>query len=505
MPERIYRELRPVARRQRVMLMLRSMLIGCLLASVVGVYLGIIRLIGRDVSPLAAAGLMLGGPILGLIVGAVTGWGWRSAARAVDAHYGLKDRSLTALAFVELPNSDTLHELQLRDAENHLLKVSARDVVPFRMPKTLPYALALFVGALTLFCLPQLGAKKLQAAPKESLPGILAIAEKKADDFKELAKFARENEDKELEDLAKQLEAKVEELKTPGVDVKEALAKLSEMQAAIAQKQAQFNVGLVDAQMQSLGAALMSTNPTEAAGQALQDGKFDQAAKELEKLEDPPVDKKESKSLEEKLKDLAKSMGDVGLGQLSGATGEMAEGVKSNNKAKFKKATRELAGISKSHSKRKKIKQILDGEVESLSECKGECNSEFAMRGKKPEKSTSPSTSWGLGTSGNVLGDKTKLQAKRDVKEITGIEGEGASEMETTHSPEGKQNSARGYKENYQKYKKMSESVLDSEPIPLGHRQAIRKYFELIRPEGGASAKSDESGAKAVEAAPATK
>ena len=93
-------------------------------------------------------------------------------------------------------------------------------------------------------------------------------------------------------------------------------------------------------------------------------------------------------------------------------------------------------------------------------------------------------------TSGNVLGNKTKLQANRKVEEITGNPGEGPSEMETTHSPEGKQKSATAYKENYQKYKKMSEDVLDSEPIPLGHRQTIRKYFELIRPSNGESTSS---------------
>ena len=27
------------------------------------------------------------------------------------------------------------------------------------------------------------------------------------------------------------------------------------------------------------------------------------------------------------------------------------------------------------------------------------------------------------------------------------------------------------------------ERALDSEPIPLGHRQTIRRYFELIRPQ----------------------
>ena len=229
---------------------------------------------------------------------------------------------------------------------------------------------------------------------------------------------------------------------------------------------------------------MQAAEATDAAGQALQDGKFDQAAKELEKLETPPIDKKEAKTLEEKLKQVAKQMGDVGLGQMSGAATEMAEGVNGGEQGQVQKATRTLASLTKGHAGRRRIKQILDGELEALDESKaGECNSQFAMRGKKPEKSTSPSNNWGLATSGNVLGDKTKLQANRKVEEITGNPGEGPSEMETTHSPEGKQKAARAYRESYQKYKKMSEDVLDSEPIPLGHRQAIRKYFELIRPQ----------------------
>ncbi len=491
MPERIYAALSPVVRRHRAILMLKSALVGLAVASVAGIYLGVVRLLGREVSPLAAIGLLVGGPALGLVVGAMASWGWRRAARAVDDHYGLKDRSFTALAFLDKGAGEPLRELQLRDAEGHLTKVSARDVVPFRMPRLMPYALAMLAAAIALLAWPPLGSRKVEAAAREPLPGAQVTAERIDEYHKELEKFAREQKDKDIEDLAKELEQKVEELNRPGVDQKEFLAKLSEMQAAIQQTQAKYNIGLVDAQLQSLGAAMMSANPTEAAGQALQDGKFDQAAKELEKLEEPPVDKKETRSLEEKLKQLAKAMGDVGLGQMSGATGELADGVKSSNKAKFKKATQTLADIAKGHGKRKRIKQILDAELETLGECK-ECNSEFATRGKRPEKSTTPSQSWGLATSGNVIGDKTSLQSKRDVKEITGIEGEGSSEMETTHSPEGRQTAARGYRESYLKYKKMSESVLDSEPIPLGHRQAIRKYFELIRPEGGGSdAKTD--------------
>ncbi len=31
----------------------------------------------------------------------------------------------------------------------------------------------------------------------------------------------------------------------------------------------------------------------------------------------------------------------------------------------------------------------------------------------------------------------------------------------------------------------MSDAVLDSEVIPLGYRQTIRRYFEFIRPQSG--------------------
>ena len=55
--------------------------------------------------------------------------------------------------------------------------------------------------------------------------------------------------------LVKQIRDKIEEMKQPGVDVREALAKLSEMQSAIAAQQALYNVGLVDSQMKSLGEA----------------------------------------------------------------------------------------------------------------------------------------------------------------------------------------------------------------------------------------------------------
>ena len=489
MPERIARELRPVAARRQRMTILRSMAVGLLVGSIAAAYFGSMRLIGRPVPIGLAVGFLVACPLLGMLYGLLRGRSLLAAARAVDAHYRLKDRTVTALDFLSRPEAQcgVMHELAIQDAESRLSAVKAADVVPFRFPRTFPYAIAGVIVATVLLVLPLSMNRELMAA-SEPIAAIQAEGEKRIEDFKNLDKLAKEEGDDELAELVKELTAKAEEMKQPGVDVKEALAKLSEMQAAIAQKQAKYNVGLVDGQLQSLGAAMMAADALQAAGQALQDGKFDQAAKELEKLNDPPTDKKETKSLEDKLKQVAESMGEVGLGSASEATSELAEGIRKGNKSKFLKATRTMAAIAKSHGKRKKIKEILDAEVEELNESKGKVEeSDKASRTKRPEKSTSPSTNWGLNTSGNTLGDKTKLQSKRDVKEITGNPGDGPSEMETTHSVEGKQQAARGYKESYQKYKKMSEAVLDSEPIPLGHRQTIRKYFELIRPQGGGS------------------
>jgi len=60
--------------------------------------------------------------------------------------------------------------------------------------------------------------------------------------------------------------------------------------------------------------------------------------------------------------------------------------------------------------------------------------------------------------------------------------GEGDVEVESTISGEADENAQRSYQEKYVEYQKLSEAVLESEPIPLGHRQSIRRYFEAIRP-----------------------
>lgn len=485
MPRRIYDELTPVRRRQRWQLLTRAAVLGLLASSLAGIGLGAWKWITRhDVTPALALAVLAAGPVFGLILGALWRRGWRDAAIAVDATYSLKDRTLTALDFLGRSETTPLHELEVSDAEARLATVKAAEVAPFRLPRALPVACGALAVAGLLLGVPVVG-KKANAGPLPPIAEIVAEATKIGEDLKQLDELAKSEKDEKLQELVKQLKEKAEEMKQPGVDEREALAKLSEMQAAIAAQQAQYNVGLVDGQLQALGDALVPAESLEAAGHALQEAKFDQAAKELEKLENPEVDRKEAKTVEEKLKQVANAMGEVGLGQMSEAATELADGIKGGNKAKIQKGSKALANSAKSHSRRRRIKEILDAEVDDLNESKGRMReNKIALRYRKPERSKSPSSDWGAGISGNE-GDPTNLAANREQKDITGNPGDGPSEMETTHSPEGRQAAARQYRQSYQKYQKMSEAVLDSEPIPLGHRQTIRKYFELIRPQNG--------------------
>jgi hypothetical protein len=473
--------LAPVRRRQQLVLTIRATVYGLLAGSLAGVAAALAQRWATGAVTAWVAAALAAGPALGLLVGLLWRRTWHDAAVAVDTHYRLKDRSATALEFLAKSDAGDLHRLQIDDALEHLNRVEPKAVVPFRSPRALPYALATFAAAAVLpFVLPR--SQEASAGPREPLPQVVAEAEKLQERLQDLEEVARQDDNKELKELVEKLKEKAEELKQPDVDEKEALAKLSEMQTAIQSQMAQFNVALVDGQLASLGGAMSTAAALDGAGKALQENKLEKAAQELEKLEDPQLDRKEQKAVDEKLKQVAKEMSDVGLGQLSAAVSEFAESLK-GGKSKVSKATKVLAKEVSNQSRRKRVNDLLARELENLKEGKCNCQCNSLVTGKRPEKSKSPSSTWGKTTSGNVDGEKTKLLSQRNQVELTGTPGEGPSDVETTSSPEARQQASRGYREAYQKYRKMSEAVLEGEAIPLGQRQMIRKYFELIRPQ----------------------
>ena len=486
MDKRIIETLEPVCRRQRALLVLRWSASGLFASSIAGIVLGGWRWGGSGQFPLSwSAWLLASGPLVGAIIGLARGRGYGQAASAVDSRYNLKDRVVTALDFGRRAESTPMHELQRADAEEHLRQVDPRRVVPYRTPKALPWAVGACLVALGLLYWPRPNA---QASPSAPLDAVTAAADDARASLEELEKAAEKEKDKELQALVKRLQQKIEEMKQPGVDLREALAKLSEMQSAIAAQQALYNVGLVDAQMKSLGEAMASTQALESAGNALAQEKYAKAAQELEQAE-PKFDRKEAKALKEKLKKAAQAMGAAGLGELSESTSDLAESLA--DEATSQGELKKLGKLARAHGRRKQINDLLKLQSQNLSECKGNCQKNSTAQLRLRKKSDKPSSNWGMSISGNVDGDKTDLGASRKQEKVDGQAGEGPSETETTHSPEGRQAANREYRELYKKYARMTEAALNSEPIPLGHRQTIRRYFELIRPQGDEVEKSD--------------
>jgi len=482
MGQAIQSRLDPVRRRQQQLRAIFLAAWGLLASSVIlGVWTVGRSLLGWELTSAWAASVAVLGPVVGYLVGLAWRRDWHDAAVAIDAHYRLKDRAATALEFLRKPNISSVHNLAVEDALSHLQRVDARKVVPLAAPRVLPYAIGGLVLAVVVLVLTT-GPAQVNASPSQPLAVVVQSAERAAEELADLEKFALEQQDPEIEQLVAEMKQALEELKQPGIDLRDALAKLSQMQSALEQQQAKQNAGQMDTQLQATGEALALADPLAEAGKALAAGQLEKAADELEKLEAPQLDRQTEKALQEKLDALAKQMKDSGSNSLGQAVGDISQGLGGDG-TRFKDGAKRLAGEARRQGKRKKLNDLLTKQCNCLGECKGECECE----GKNPGSSKNAGgKKWGLGASGNEPGEKTPQIGGKYESRLTGRQtDEGEIEVETTHSPEGKQEAQREYRETYDKYQKISEAVLESEPIPLGHRQTIRRYFEAIRPTQG--------------------
>lgn len=486
MHEVLFRQLQPVRQRQWTASVIRAAVWGLGGGSIAAAGLGLLRLLGGLSTSGTGWGVLLGVPLAAAVSAAVWGWlkaDWLPAARAVDGHYELKDRTETALAFLrheQAGHVDEVRQLQLADAVQHLQRIEAKQVVPFALPSSFRWASATTALAVILLCWPT-DRSQVSAGPSKPLDAIVAEAELVEEDLKELLEELPEDHSPEIEALIKEMLTKAEEMKEPGVDLREALAKLSEMQSALQAAAAEFNVAATDEEMKAIGEALQSAEALQEAGKSLSQGQYDKAAEQLAKLDNPKLDRKESRAVSDKLKKASESAGQQGMKKLSEASKEAAEGLDKDNPSQCKSGLCKLGECAKKQGNCKKIGDMLKKQCDKLGECKSNCQGNCQGNGDK--LANKPSLKAGKGTNSNVQGDRTDLAANRNEEKIQGLKGDqGDSDVETLTTPEANEEAKRGLKEVYQKYRKLSDAVLESEDIPLGHRQTIRRYFEAIRP-----------------------
>lgn len=499
MREKISKPLDLVQKRCRVQRIFEGISWGLIVGSVAVIPLLLAHVFGfaDQIKPMFALfAFLFGGTLLGSLVGFLSPIDPHDSARQTDQHYRFKDRLLTAKKLLGRQNrqkSTLMERLQLDDAVRHAEKVDPKAVVPYRLPQHFSWAMGTTALAFVIGLVSPYFNGHQQAVAAAKIQEIVSAADLLQEELIEkLAELAEENpEEKGLKELSEKARELLAQLNESTTDRKESLATLSEMEQAIRSAMSEFQVEAVDASMKDLAEAMSAAEATRAASQAMKDGRYSKAAEELEKLDSDlskSMSKQERRAVAEQMKQALDKMNQRGQKNLLNAAKKLSEGLEKNDGQECKDGACQLAGECKKQSLRKGICEGLEGKLALLGLCKSECNGGQCQGnqngGDNTNKSDQASKNWGTGAAGNpTSGEETQLDSVREQQQVKGMIGAGESEYEKLTSDEATQEqTSREFRQNFQEYRKMSEAVLQSEPIPLGQRQMIRRYFESIRP-----------------------
>jgi hypothetical protein len=479
--QRIRESVKAVHQRRQRQWMWQCVSWGLVASGIVGCLIAVARMASEGSFPILwIVGCVAVGPLVGLVYSMTRPCRIQQAAVAIDQSCGLKDRVGTAVDFINKKVDSPIHQLQIDDAEERVASIKPENVAPIVAPRSWAVGLSFAVLALVIGVFSGPTSEVVAAAVANNVVASQALRVENS--LEELKKFNEEDLDPEIKQLLKELAEKIDELKQAEVDPKEALAKLSEMEAALHEQQEKMNQQDLEATLQEIGKAISLDESLNAAGNAMAESKMDEAAEELEKLDMPKLDQKTEKAIKEKLEKAMQNASEGAQKQLKSAVTKMSEGMCSGDRSKFQEGAEGLAGECKKQGRRKKLSDLLRKQCQCLSECKGECECECKSVANSKKKG---GNNWGLGSSGNDPGDKTGMLKTGPQMQITGKESDsGDVDVETIKSNEQKQEAVRQYRQKSETYEQLTESVLSSEPIPLGHRQTIRRYFEMIRPQG---------------------
>ena len=472
---------------------------GLLVGSVVGLVFAVLRpMLVPDAHWTIALAVTAIGGVVGLIVGASRLRSRAAAARMIDEQFGLKDRSVTSLEFLDKKQGTEsgvaaiARRLQIEEAKQHLSSVDVVKCVPIQpWNRPLRWSGGLAAGMLLVLALTSGGVNEADA---KSVPPLASEQSTMLREtmLPELEELAKETEDPEIEKLLEELQEKVEELENETLDENDLMATLSEMEQALAEARDAMQLEMTEATMQTLAAAIKPSDELKNAAKAMESKDYEKASEELESADPSQISDKQRRAVADNLKKMVANLGKGRNGELSESISQLAEGLDSKNMKECKKCLSKLAGQCKKQGQCNKIGQCMLCQLNRLSQCKGQCRGQ--CESNIARKSNSPSTKAGKASSGQPLGDKaTKIDSTRQEDQLTGMQGEGPSETEIIQSPEGEQQAARKFAGKYNDFRREAEAVLDSEPLPMGVRETVRTYFESIRPSSEEAAATDSS------------
>jgi hypothetical protein len=270
--------------------------------------------------PTWLAAWLVGAVILSLLATiAVLFWQRPSAMHAsmeIDKRFGLKERISSAAEMSEHDRNSPAGQALLMDAAVRAERIDVRDAFPIGFQRQQAWAMAPLCLAIVVFYLPAWKWSEKEVAQKSTAIDINQVKNSTQPLVEQIRKKREEAEKAGLEDAAdmfRQLEDKLEKLQSDGkLDAKEAMAKLNDIKKEMQERQKQLGSGESLKKNLQQNLKKMESGPAEKMADAMQEGEFEKAEDELQKMMDKlangEMTEQEQKKLAKQMEELEKAI-----------------------------------------------------------------------------------------------------------------------------------------------------------------------------------------------------
>lgn len=278
-----------------------------------------------------------------------------------------------------------------------------------------------------------------------------------------------------------------------------AMLEMNEIEQRMESLQAALDRESMANQAAALAEAFEAFEGMGAMSAALRNQNFSDAAAEADKMAEELADSKENsvlsrqEAVSEMLSNQASSAAKRGNQSLADALQELSDLAKESKNGKVE--NKQLASPMKQMAKQfsQECARQNQGRMVSLSKKQLE---ELRRRLREGRESGEPCPSLcaaaglgedagqnaGTGTS-DPMAEETQLAQAATTEALTGIMGEGESEITTQSAASGSGTATGGAQAvEFSEYAELSRQAVADENLPLAHRRVIRTYFERIRP-----------------------
>jgi hypothetical protein len=300
--------------------------------------------------------------------------------------------------------------------------------------------------------------------------------------------------DESLKKLMESIAPVRQQLSASKGDERQQLASLNRLEEIVAAEKAKLAGQSIEAQAAKLANAFQSMEGMGALAAALRKNDFDKAAEcakqqaealAAEKAQVPNGAKEAGQAAQQ----LSQQLGKEGAqGQLSQALSQFSQGAKEGDRKKMSSGLGSLQQSLGKQGARESESKRLSTQLSQLGFCKNPGEGKSSGMNLMPRlsmmKQKQPGKGAGSETDLNRFGAETQLASERHEELMKNTAGEGESETTTVKSAQGQSEALRTARAtSFQEYQKLSQQAIADEAIPAAHREAIKRYFEKIRPD----------------------